>query len=111
MDSIRLTYKDKVYQLEFTRKSVQTMESRGFVLENLSKTPVTLYYELFKGAFLAHHKFLSSSLIDDIYEATTSKAKLHERLLDMYTSTLTSLLGDGEDEEGENSENFTPNWE
>ena len=111
MEDIRLTYKGKVYQLGFTRKSVQTMESRGFVLEDLGKTPVTLYYELFRGAFLAHHKHLNSTLVEEIYEGTTSKAKLHERLLDMYTATLTSLLGDSEEEEGKDGENFTPNWE
>ena len=112
MENIRLTYKGKVYQLEFTRKSVQIMESRGLVLEDLSKTPVTLYSELFRGAFITHHKHLNSAIIDDIYEVTTSKAKLHERLLNMYTETLMSLLGDDEDGgDGENSENFTPNWE
>ena len=33
MSKINLTYKDKEYTLEFTRQTVRTIESQGFVFD------------------------------------------------------------------------------
>ena len=41
MSKINLTYKKDEYILEYNRQSVKTMESQGFVLEELTAKPMT----------------------------------------------------------------------
>ena len=54
-----LTVKDKYgnpYTLEYTRKSVEILERRGFKVSDIKDYPVINLPTLFEGAFLAHHK-------------------------------------------------------
>ena len=56
---LRFTYKDKEYCLEFTRRSVETMERNGFIANDIREKPMTTLPALFAGAFLANHRFVS----------------------------------------------------
>lgn len=95
--TINFTYKGKDYCLEFTRKSIKAMEDRGFTLsDDMLNKPVTLLSELFKGAFLANHKFVKQALIDEILEHMKKNGKLREKLLEMYTDTIQALYDDDE---------------
>ena len=47
---------DGTYLLEYTRKSVKIMETRGFVVDDVNKKMMTGITSLFAGAFLAHVK-------------------------------------------------------
>ena len=52
---INFTYEGKDYTLEYTRRSIEKMEQRGFKLSEVTDKPVSTLPLLFAGAFLAHH--------------------------------------------------------
>ncbi|MGN0535740.1 MAG: DUF5055 domain-containing protein [Eubacterium sp.] len=97
---ITFEYEGKNYVLEFTRKSVKTMEQGGFNLSEVKNKPVSLLPELFAGAFLAHHRFADKKVINEIYDQMTNKDELIEILIDMYNDTLVTVMGGTEETEG-----------
>lgn len=98
MSKIALTYKDKDYELEYTRQSVRMMESQGFVLEEISSKPMTMIPMLFSGAFAKNHRGIKRALIDEILENISDKAGLLNALIEMYAETLSSLTDETENE-------------
>ena len=98
MSKITLKYSGKEYSLEYSRQSVRTIESQGFVAEQLSAKPMTMIPILFQGAFLKNHKGIKRNLIDEIYEGISDKTALIVALADMYTETVGALLEDREEE-------------
>jgi hypothetical protein len=97
MSKINLTYEKKEYVLEYNRMSVKTMESQGFVLEELTAKPMTMIPLLFQGAFIKNHRGIKRSLMDEIFEEIGDKTALMEALMEMYAETLGSLTeGSGE---------------
>ena len=97
MSKINLTYDKKEYILEYNRQSVKTMESQGFVLEELTAKPMTMIPMLFNGAFIKNHRGMKRSLMDEIFEEIGDKTALMEALMEMYAETLGSLT-EGSDE-------------
>lgn len=89
---IKLTYKDKEYQLTFTRESVKEMESKGFRINELDTKPITMLPLLFSGAFIAKHRGTKPKLIDEIYDEIPNKEELIGALGEMYAETLNSLF-------------------
>ena len=100
MSKINLTYGKTEYTLEYSRQSVKTMESQGFVLADLTKKPMTMIPMLFAGAFIKNHSGkggASRKVIEEIFDAIEDKTSLMEVLMEMYTETLNSLTdGNGE---------------
>ena len=97
MSKISLTYEKKEYVLEYNRQSVKTMESQGFVLEELTKKPMTMIPMLFQGAFIKNHRGIKRNLMDEIFDGIEDKTALMEALMEMYTETLGFLTeGSGE---------------
>ena len=97
MSKINLTYKKDEYILEFNRQSVKTMESQGFVLEELTAKPMTMIPLLFNGAFIKNHRGIKRNLMDEIFEEIGDKTALMEALMEMYAETLSTLTeGNGE---------------
>ena len=97
MSKIKLTYDKKEYILEFNRQSVKTMESQGFVLEELTAKPMTMIPLLFNGAFIKNHRGIKRNLMDEIFEEIGDKTALMEALMEMYAETLSTLTeGSGE---------------
>ena len=97
MSKINLTYDKKEYILEFNRQSVKTMESQGFVLEELTAKPMTMIPLLFQGAFIKNHRGIKRNLMDEIFEEIGDKTALMEALMEMYAETLSTLTeGSGE---------------
>ena len=94
MSKINLTYEKKEYVLEYNRQSVKTMESQGFVLEDLTAKPMTMIPLLFQGAFIKNHRGIKRNLMDEIFEEIGDKTALMEALMEMYAETLTSLTDD-----------------
>ena len=92
----QLTIKDPVsnmtYTLEYTRKTVETMEKSGFIVTDVEKKPVSMLPALFAGAFLAHHRFVKPDVIDNIYARMNHKDQLISALVEMYNEPLLSLL-------------------
>jgi len=97
MSKINLTYEKKEYILEYNRQSVKTMESQGFVLEELTAKPMTMIPMLFQGAFIKNHRGIKRNLMDEIFEEVGDKTALMEALMEMYAETLSTLTdGNGE---------------
>ncbi len=100
---LNFEYKGTKYTLEFTRRTVEQMEREGFVADDLKTKPVTMLPTLFAGAFKAHHRYVKSDVIDEIYSKMTNKADLIGKLAEMYNEPIMALI----DEPVESSENLT----
>lgn len=99
---ITLEHEGKKYSLEFTRKSIETMERRGFVIGDVVDKPMCTLPTLFEGAFIANHTGVKRKLIDDIFNRISSKRDLISALAEMYNDPMEQLF-DGEDiEKGKN---------
>jgi len=106
--TINFTYEGRDYTLEFTRKSLETLERQGFVASDIEIKPVTVLPALFAGAFLAHHRFVKREIIDGIFEKITDKGELIQKLAEMYSEPISSLVD--EPEEAEGNVNWAASW-
>lgn len=94
MAKIRLTYKGIEYTLEYTRKTVEMMETAGFNMDDITTKPMTAIPMLFRGAFLAHHKNIEQSLCDEIMNQVTDIKGLIRELNNMYVEPINAMLDD-----------------
>lgn len=110
----QLTINDPIsgvtYTLEYTRKSVETMEKNGFVAAELERKPMTLLPALFAGAFLAHHRFVKREVIDNIFSRMNHKDELMAALAEMYNEPLLTLLDEPEQEGNEGNLSWKTGW-
>lgn len=97
---INLTYQGVNYTLEYNRMSVKALENNGFSLEEFSKKPMSNIEMAFAGAFIANHRKISQSTIDDIYKQCKNKDSLIEVLTKMITECYESLMDEPEENEG-----------
>ena len=105
---LRFTYNDKEYVLEYTRKSVEMMEKKGFVASDIESKPVTVLPALFAGAFLANHRFEKADVIEKIYSKMTNKQELIGKLAEMYNEPIMALVDEPEESEG--NLDWTASW-
>ena len=105
---LRFTYQNREYVLEYTRKSVEIMEKKGFVASDIETKPVTILPALFAGAFLANHRFEKQEVIDDIFSKMTNKTELIGKLAEMYNEPIMALVDEPTDSEG--NLNWTASW-
>ena len=105
---LRFTYQDKEYCLEFTRKSVEIMEKKGFVIADIESKPVTVLPTLFAGAFLANHRFVKQEVIDEIYARIKNKSELISKLAEMYNEPIMALVDEPEESAG--NVDWTASW-
>lgn len=105
---LRFTYQDKDYCLEFTRKSVETMERSGFVASDINDKPMTVLPALFKGAFLANHRFVKDETVNEIFSKMTNKGELISKLSEMYNEPIMALVDEPEESEG--NLDWTASW-
>lgn len=105
---LRFTYQDRDYCLEFTRKSVETMERNGFVASDIKDKPMTTLPVLFAGAFLANHRFVKQDVIEAIYAKLTNKGELIGKLAEMYNEPIMTLIDEPDEAEGNLS--WTASW-
>lgn len=105
---LHFTYDGKDYTLEFTRRTVAEMEKKGFIASDITEKPMTTLPALFAGAFLAHHRFVKSDIIDNIYSKLTKKEDLIGKLAEMYNEPILTLVE--EPEEAEGNLDWTATW-
>ncbi len=105
---LRFTYKDVEYCLEFTRKSVETMEKQGFVAGDITDKPMTTLPALFAGAFLAHHKFVKREIVDEIFSMMTNKDELIGKLAEMFNEPIMALVEEPTTDKGKVE--WTASW-
>ena len=91
MSKIKLTYDEKEYELEYSRQSVKTMESRGFVLDEISSKPMTMIPLLFEGAFIKNCAGVKRKVMDEIYDGIGDKTGFIQALAELYAETLSTL--------------------
>lgn len=94
--TITFDYNNMPYTLEFTRRTVEIMEDKGFKIAEIGNRPSTLRV-LFAGAFLAHHRNTDSKVIEEIYNCLPDKEELFKTLMIMYNEPLEALLAEPED--------------
>lgn len=97
---IKFTVGEKQYTLEFTRKSVETMEKQGFSVQDITDKPMSVLPQLFAGAFLAHHKFEKREVIDGIFAKMKNREELFSTLVEMYNEPLLAIMAEPESDEG-----------
>ena len=105
---LNVTYQGREYILEYTRKSVETMEKNGFRASEISDKPMTTLPALFAGAFLANHKYVKQDVIDAIFSTMSNKGELIGKLAEMYNEPIMSLIDEPEESEG--NAVWTANW-
>jgi hypothetical protein len=105
---LTFTYNGKDYTLGYTRRTVRQMEANGFVSAQISDKPMTMLPDLFAGAFLMNHRFVTRDVIDNIYEHMPDKEGLISKLADMYNEPIEALMSEPEDS-AENV-NWVANW-
>ena len=105
---LNVTYQGNNYCLEYTRKSVETMEKSGFVASDIKDKPMTTLPALFAGAFLANHRFVKQEVIDEIFSKMTNKSDLIGKLAEMYNEPIMTLID--EPEEAEGNLDWTASW-
>lgn len=105
---LHFTYDGKDYTLEFTRRTVAEMEKKGFIASDITEKPMTTLPALFAGAFLAHHRFVKSDIIDNIYSKLTKQEDLIGKLAEMYNEPILTLVE--EPEEAEGNLDWTATW-
>jgi macrodomain Ter protein organizer (MatP/YcbG family) len=90
--TIQFTYNDVDYTLEYTRKTLEKMETDGIVLAEMNKKPVTILPKLFRYAFYAHHKHIKKQEVENIFQLFTNKTEMYQKLSEMANDTLNTLF-------------------
>ena len=91
---MKFTYNDKEYWLEYTRETVKQMEASGFRIGEIGDMPVTRIEQLWAGAFLAHERMVSNTVIEKMYKPMKNKEQLLQKLTEMYNSAMTYQMDD-----------------
>ena len=103
INPIKITDKDtnETYELDFNRESVKFMANQGFVMDdNFLDLIATKGEELWYYSFRAHHRRLSKSQTDKLYEKMGGLTpKIIKRLMELYQQAMTSngILQDDEE--------------
>lgn len=97
---IVFTYEGTEYTLEFTKRTVQQMESEGFVAQDVDKRPMSVLPALFAGAFKAHHRWVKPDVIEKIYASMPKKDALITALVEMYNEPIMGLMDEPDSAEG-----------
>ena len=98
---LNFEFEGKEYTLEFTRESIKQLEREGFVAGDIVNKPMNTLPKLFAGAFKAHHRFdTKQKKIDEIFEKFKNKQALVEKLAEMYSEPMETLMDDEAIDEG-----------
>jgi hypothetical protein len=95
--TLSFEYDGKEYVLQYTRKTIEAMERQGFVVTEIADKPMTCLPTLFRGAFLANHRYVKQDVIDDIFAHMSDKGELLNKLAEMYNEPIEALMGEPED--------------
>ena len=102
------TYDGKEYCLEYTRKSVETMEKSGFRASDIQDKPMSTLPALFAGAFISKHRYVKQELVDAIFAKMTNKSELIGKLAEMYNEPIMTLIDEPNESEG--NVDWTASW-
>ena len=103
---ITIHYKQKDYDLEYTRATAAQIEDQGFSLDKITDKPAKMIPLLFYGAFLKHNRGIKPQFTDEIFKNLANKSGDDEEngiigiLAEMYAETVQSLTDDQSVDEG-----------
>lgn len=103
---ITVTYKNKDYDLEFSRATAKAIEDQGFILDQVGEKPATMIPLLVYGAFMKNNRGIKRALVDEIYENLVKKVGNENEdgfiqvLGEMYAETVSTLTDDSNIDEG-----------
>lgn len=100
VNQINFDYNGKHYCLEYTPETIKQMEAAGFSISDYADRPATRTEQLWAGAFLANNRKTSATVIKELYSKMKDKETLVTNLVEMYNNTLSYLMSDDEDDEG-----------
>ena len=95
------------YTLEFNRESVMFAESRGFVLDEVEKIPMTRIYELFYYSFRMHHRNVPREKTDKIINEWGGIAGIPDGVLERLGMLYAAPFGSLTDKEDKNPPKVT----
>ena len=95
--TISFDYDNKSYCLEYTKATVKQMEDKGFTPAKILEAPVTYLPELFRGAFLANHRYIKRDVVDEIFEKMKGKTELVNVLIEMYNEPVKALTEESDE--------------
>lgn len=110
---ITVTYQNKEYLLEYSRSTAKQIEDNGFVLDQLTDKPATMIPLLVYGAFAKHNRGIKRSLVDEIYANLVKKIGEENEegfinvLAEMYSETVSTLVGNDEPVDEGNAATWT----
>ena len=96
------------YTLEFNRESVKFAEKHGFCVDEVAKFPMTNLPLLFHYAFRMYHKGITQMKTDEVLQelcASVDTELLFTKLSELYAAPFNYLLGDSDEEDGEERKN------
>lgn len=97
MATIKISYENEPYILEYDRASVEHMINRGLTREEIINNPFS-YPELFYGAFRKNYPYVNRKVTDKIWEKLPNKEQIISVLIDMYAEPIQALVADPEDQ-------------
>ena len=103
---ITINYKQKDYDLEYTRATAAQIEDQGFSLDKITDKPAKMIPLLFYGAFLKHNRGIKPQFTDEIFKNLANKSGDDDGngiigiLAEMYAETVQSLTDDQTADEG-----------
>ncbi|MCM1167702.1 MAG: DUF5055 domain-containing protein [Lachnospiraceae bacterium] len=105
MKKVTITANDgKRYTLMFNRKTAAVYNDMGYTAKDLRERPLVAVPVFIWCAFKAAHPSIKQSKTEEVWDELSAKSKssVMTALVDMYTDTYTSLMGDenGGDDEG-----------
>lgn len=86
------------YVLEYSKKTVRALESRGFSMRDVQSKPMTCLPMLFEGAFALHHPKMTSDDIQKIFGRMNNREELFNALVDMFNAPVEGLFEDPDEE-------------
>lgn len=80
------------YTLEYTVASVRKMERDGFNFTDMDTKVVNVGYDLFSGAFIAHHNYVPREERDRLYELLINENENGQNLVECLAEMLKDEL-------------------
>lgn len=80
------------YTLEFTVASVRKMERDGFDFTKMEDNVINVPYDVFSGAFIAHHNYVPKEERDRLYELLVNENEEGQNLMECLANMLKDEL-------------------
>lgn len=90
--SIKFTYDDTSYKLEYSRQALVALEAEGLSMADVQAKPITMLPKLFAYSFYKNHRNISQDKIDEIYGLMSDKQELIAKLAEMASEAVESLF-------------------